>query len=150
MAVESPAAFNQAGSYGAEQTRRAFGTLLARGASIGSIVGGLAVIGDCAVTAGSGMHVLVGTGEVWVPGSTVATQSGYYARVSSSTELVIAASDPTNPRIDRVSAIVKDKAYTGSEDTFSVAVETGTPTPGATLVNESGIAAVPASSITLA
>src|SRR5215469_7388654 len=119
MGVESPGFANQAGSYGAEITRRAIFASHLRGGSIGTVVGGLVVAGDCAVTAGSGMHVVVATGELIIPSST-AGASGYYARVTSNSELTIAASDPSNPRIDRVSAIIKDKAYSGAEDTFTV------------------------------
>ena len=95
------------------------------------------------------MTVNVAPGEVWVPGSSSATQSGYYCRVTSSTSLAVAASDPSNPRVDRVSAVVTDAAYSGATNTFAVAVETGTPTVGATLVNLTGAAAAPASSYTL-
>jgi hypothetical protein len=149
-AVESPAWANQNSTYGAEQTRRAIASLLQRGSSIGSVLGGIVGSGDCALTPpGSGMSVNVASGEVWVPGSSSATQSGYYCRVSSSTNLAIAASDPSNPRIDRVSAIVTDSAYSGGTNTFAVAVETGTPTAGATLTNLNGVAAAPTSSYTL-
>lgn len=150
MAVETPPAFLQNKTYGAEQTRRAITNLIARGSTIGSIAGGIVGASDMNVTPGTGMHVIVATGESWVPGSSSATQGGYYSRVSSSTELAIATANPTNPRIDRVSALVKDEAYTGSENLFTVAVETGTPTAGATLTNLNGVAAAPTSSYTLA
>jgi hypothetical protein len=149
MAVESPPFALQEGSYGGEITRRAIFASHLRGGSIGTVVGGLVVPGDCAVTAGTGMHVIVAPGEIIIPNST-AGASGYYARATSNTEEVIAASDPTNPRIDRISALVKDKAYSGTENLWKVAVETGTPTAGATLANENGIAAAPSNSITLA
>lgn len=150
MSAESPPAFLQAGSYGAEQTRRAIASLLARGASIGSILGGLVNAGDCALSPpGSGMSVNVAPGELWVPGTTSSTQSGYYCRISSSTSLSIAAADPTNPRIDTVVAQVQDAAYAGSVNSFAPAVVTGTPTAGATLANLNGKGAVPASSYVL-
>lgn len=151
MASETPPFALQAGSYGAEQTRRAIYAMLARGATIGSVAGGLIGSTDLALTAGSGMQVLCAPGEVIVPGSTSATQSGYYGRVSSSTALSIAASDPTNPRVDRIVALVKDAAYSGSENLFTPAVVTGTPTAGATLGNKEthGWPAAPASSFTI-
>jgi len=150
MAVESPPGFEQESTYGAVVLRRAFGTLLQRGASIASIAGGLVGSTDMQVTAGSGMQVLVGTGEAWVPGTSSATQSGYYCRVESSTALAIAASSESNPRIDTIIAQVTDKAYAGSTQTFSVAVITGTAESGATLANKKGAGAVPASSMVLA
>lgn len=150
MAVESPPAFLQAGTYGAEQTRRAIASLLARGSTIGSIAGGLVSAGDCEITPpGSGMTVNVAPGEVWVPGTLSATQSGYYSRVSSSTSLAIATADATKPRIDTVVAVVADAAYTGSSNTFAVAVVTGTPTSGANLTNLSGAGTPPANSLVL-
>lgn len=150
MTAESPGFAEQGSTYGAVVLRRAFGTLLQRGSSIASIVGGLVGSGDMLVTAGSGMHVEVAPGEAWVPGTSSATQSGYYCRVESSTTLAIAASSETNPRIDTVIAKVIDKAYAGTEETFSVAVVTGTAEAGATLANKKGAGAVPASSLVLA
>jgi hypothetical protein len=150
MAVESPPFAVQAGTFGAEQTRRAISNLLTRGSTVGSITGGLLAASDCQVTAGSGMQVNVSTGEAWVPGTSSATQGGYYSRVSSTSALSISASDPTNPRIDRVVAQTTDAAYSGVTNTFAVAVVTGTPTAGATLTNLSGAGAVPASSLLLA
>lgn len=150
MAVESPGAFNQNSTYGAEQTRRTIASLLARGASIGSVAGGVVTAGDLQLSApASGMSVNIAAGEIWVPGSSSSTQSGYYCRGTSQTNLSIAASNPTNPRIDRVSALITDSAYSGGTNTFALAVETGTPTSGATLVNLSGVAAAPTSSYTL-
>ena len=148
-AVESPGWANQNSTYGAEQTRRAVGSLLLRGSGIGQIVGGAVAQGDCALSApGSGMSVNVAPGEVWVPGSN-ATQGGYYCRVSSTSNLAVAASNPTNPRIDRVSALITDSAYLGATNTFAVSVATGTPTAGANLTNLSGAPAFPNDSITL-
>lgn len=98
---------------------------------------------------GSGMSCSIAPGEAWVAGSSAATQSGYYCRVSSSTSLSIATSSPSNPRIDRISAVVTDAAYSGATNTFAPVVLTGTPTASATLVNLLGVAAAPASSLTL-
>jgi hypothetical protein len=114
MAIESPPAFLQNSSYNAEQTRRAIANLLQRGGSVGSVVGGLVNAQDMQLQPpSSGMSVKVSPGEAWIAGSSAATQSGYYARVSSTTTLAIAASDPSNPRIDRISAVVADAAYSG-------------------------------------
>jgi hypothetical protein len=140
----------QAATYPAEQTRRTVTTLLQRGASIGSIAGGLVGSTDMQVTAGTLLQVLVGTGEAWVPGSSSAVQSGYYCRVTSSTALSIAASSESNPRIDTVIAKCVDESYAGSGTTFAVAVITGTAESGATLANKKGAGAVPASSLVLA
>jgi hypothetical protein len=152
MAVETNPFAIQSLTYFAEIVRRAIASLLKRGATIGSVTGGIVATGDMAVTAGPSMHVKVAAGEAWIAGSTSATQSGYYARVSSASELAIAAADGTNPRVDRVVAVVKDAAYAGAESSFSLAVVTGTPTAAATLANREthGYPAAPASSLTLA
>lgn len=150
MAVESPPFALQGSTYGAEQTRRAICTMLQRGASIGSVSGGLVGSGDCLVTAGSGLQVLVAPGELWVPGTTSTTQSGMYCRVSSSSALAISASSESLPRIETIVAQVKDKAYAGGEENFAVAVVPGVATSGATLANKLGAGAVPASSLVLA
>jgi hypothetical protein len=113
------------------------------------VTGGIVGSGDLTISAGGGMSINIAVGEVVVPGSSAATQSGYVGRVSSTTNLAISASDPTNPRIDRVSALITDSAYSGGTNTFTVAVETGTPTSGATLSNLNGVAAAPTSSYTL-
>lgn len=150
MAVESPGFANQNSTYSAEILRRALFADYARGASVGSVVGGLIASGDLALSAPvSGMTVNVAAGEILVPGSSSATQGGYYCRVSSTTSLVIAASDPSNPRVDRVVAQVTDSAYSGVTNTWALAVVTGTPTAGATLANLNGVGAAPASSLTL-
>ncbi|MBV9805224.1 MAG: hypothetical protein JO130_18645 [Solirubrobacterales bacterium] len=149
MTVETPAFAAQSGSYGAEQTRRAIASLLARGSSVGSITGGLVNSADMQITAGGGMSVNVGTGEAWVPGTSGSTQGGYYCRVSSSTNLLLAASNPSNPRIDSVTATVTDAAYGQSSTAFAVQMNTGTPTSGASLTNLSGAPATPTSSLVI-
>lgn len=150
VSAESPPAFTQNSSFGAEQTRRAITSLLARGSTVGSIVGGLVAAGDMQISAGGGMSVNVAPGEAWVAGSTSSSQGGYYTRVISSMNLPVAASNPTNPRIDAVVAMVVDKAYGGSApDSFAPAVLTGTATAGATLGNLNGAPALPTSSLLL-
>jgi hypothetical protein len=62
------------------------------------------------------------------------------------------APDATNPRVDRVVAIVRDNNVDGGSGAYDTKfkVVAGVPTAGATLVNLSGAAAVPANSILLA
>ncbi len=134
MSTETPPAWLQGSEQAAEQQRRAvYSAMLQRGASIGSVVGGLIGAGDMEITIGTGLHVKVSPGEAIVPGTTSATQSGYYSRNASSTELTLSAANETNPRVDRISAVLKDKAYAGTEEAFVIAVEPGTPTSGANL-----------------
>jgi hypothetical protein len=150
MSSETPPFAEQDETVSAEVLRRAIGSSLARGSTIGSVVGGLIQTSDMVVAASSGMNVTVAPGEAWIPGTSSATQGGYYCRVSSTTTLAISTSNPSNPRIDTIVAQVQDKAYAGSTDAFAPAVITGTPTSGATLSNLSGAGAVPASSMVLA
>lgn len=149
MSVESPPSFISA-TYGAEQLRRTISSLVPRGSTIGSVVGGIIGSGDMAVTAGSGLQVLVAPGEAWVPGSSSATQGGYYSRVASSTALTVSAADASKPRVDLVVAQVQDAAYAGATNSFQVAILTGTATSGATLSNLTGAPSLTASSLALA
>lgn len=156
MAVESPAAFNQSASYSAEQTRRAIFSAYARTAANtpGIIAGGLLSGTDCQLTApASGLSVNVSTGELIIGGNEGGTQGGYYARVTSQTNLSISAANPTNPRIDLVCATVSDSGYTeptgGSGNQWALQVITGTPTAGATLSNLNGAGSLPGSSLVL-
>ena len=115
MAVESPPSVLQDSTYGAEQADPAI--FFDPGARFEYRLGprwpGRAT--DCQITAGSGLNIECAPGELWVPGSSSSTQSGYYCRVSSSSTLSIAAANESNPRIDRISGIVKDAAYAGSK-----------------------------------
>ena len=151
MAVESSPAFLQANTYSAEVTRRAVNVSWQRNSSgnIGSVAGGVFGIGSDLVMSApaSGMTVNNATGEALVPGTSSTTQSGYYFRGSSTTNTSVAASNPTNPRIDLVCATVNDAGYVGSLNTGVIQVVTGTPTSGATLANLSGAPALPTSSL---
>jgi hypothetical protein len=145
LAFETPPYAMDGTTEDAEQFRRALGTL------IGS-AGGIVASGDCAVSQQStpNMSVQIAAGQVWVPGTSTASQGPYYSRNGASVTVVIAASNPSNPRIDTVIAQVQDAAYAGTLKQIAPAVITGTPTVGATLSNLSGAGAVPASSLVLA
>lgn len=92
----------------------------------------------CAVVDGTHMFTLednILTGNCW-------NDANY--------EIPVSASDATNPRIDAVYAIVKDKDYEGSEAAFVIEVVKGTAKAGATLANLSGAPAAPKNSYLLA
>lgn len=150
MSVESPPFATANSTFGAEITRRAITSLLQRGATIGSITGGIVSPTDCQVAAGTGMTCTISPGEAWVPGGSSSTQGGYYSRVSATDTETISAADPTNPRIDRICLQVNDKAYAGSVDSLVPLVVTGVPSAGATLSNLVGAGSVPASALLLA
>lgn len=145
--------FIQANSFPAEITRRGtYGFMLARDGSgdVGSVAGGVVNLAanDFKMTAPvSGMSVNITVGELICPGTSTTTQGGYYMRNASTTNLSIATSDPSNPRVDLVCATTKDAQYSGASNTGVLQVLTGTPTSGATLGNLSGAPSLPTSSL---
>jgi len=133
----------------AEIARRTIFALLQRGSTVGSVVGGLIGATDCQISAGSGMQAIVAPGEAIVSGSSSATQSGYYVRVSAAATLTISPASESLPRVDGIYLVIKDSAYTGSENEALLYVAEGTPTASATLTNLLGKAAAPTSSLLL-
>lgn len=113
---------------------------------------GIVAAGDLAVAQHStpNMSVDIAAGAVWVKGTENSLQGFYHCFNDALATVVVAASDPTNPRIDRVVAKVQDAFYSGATNAWSLAVVTGTPTAGATLVNLNGVGAAPNNSVTLA
>lgn len=143
-------ALSETGNESCELTRRAIYFMLARGSTVGSVLGGLVAATDLQVTyAGSGLKVEIAPGEAIIAGRN-ATQSGYYFRSSSAETKTLPAANPSNPRIERVCIVAKDKSYEGANNEPALEVKEGTATSGATLSNLSGVAAAPNSSITLA
>lgn len=103
--------------------------------------------------AGANMSVDVNMDELaHVRGDAVALQGLYYVPPHSATiNETVAASDPTNPRIDRVILEVQDNVHDASGGNLArTRVITGTPSSGATLDNLTGAAAVPNSAVLLA
>jgi hypothetical protein len=136
-----------------EVIRRALGTLL-------SPAGGIVTPGDLAVTqqATPNMSVLLGTGQIWVPGSSTATQGPYYSRNGAPLTLPISASSPSNPRVDTIIVQVQDAVYAGAAKTMGCPPPIlGTPTAGVTVppttaaqAATDGAGTVPASSYVVA
>jgi hypothetical protein len=143
-------ALSEVGNDSCELTRRAIYCMLQRGSTIGSVLGGLIAATDMQTTyQGSGLKVEISPGEAIVSGHN-ATQSGYYSRLTSATTKTPAAANASNPRIERLCLVVKDKSYEGAANEVALELIEGTPTSGATLTNLSGVAAAPNSSMTLA
>lgn len=144
MAVESPGFANQAGTYAAEQTRRAVFFPFATQGIKNPITG-------YAVSAGSGMAVDIAAGEAIVQGTSTSTQGFYYVLNSAAiSNLAVAAANISNPRIDAIVLTITDSQYVGATDTAVVQVLTGTPTSGANLSNLSGAPSLPVSTLLLA
>jgi microcystin-dependent protein len=144
MTANSPPYAIQASSHSAQLFRQAITTLIAS-------AGGIVNPGDYAVaaTATPSMAVTVAGGvpggQIWVPGTSLTgPQAAYMGYNDGQVTLTIAASNPSNPRIDVPVAQVQDAAYAGATNSFSLSVVTGT--PGGSPVAPS----IPASSIGLA
>lgn len=91
---------------------------------------GAATTGDLAVVqrgAGANMSVDVGAGGAAVGGTEAATQGEYFVFNDATVNVVISASDPSNPRIDVIGIQIRDKEYSGATDDARILVITGTP-----------------------
>lgn len=146
----------QAGSYSAEQTRRAVFASYARTAANnpGIISGGLISSADLQLSAAvSGLVVYVSTGEAIIPGNEGGAQGGYYARNTTQISITLATANASNPRIDLICLTVDDSGYTpptgGTSGQVTAQAITGTATPGATLTNLNGVGTLPGSSLLL-
>jgi hypothetical protein len=130
MAAQTPPYVIQASSHSAELFRREL--------QAGMAAGGIVSPTDLAVTANGtpNMSVNVAAGQVLVPGtlgssaglpSGFTSQGTYYAYNDATVNLAVAASNPTNPRIDIVVATVQDAQYAGASNNWVLQVITGTP-----------------------
>jgi hypothetical protein len=73
-----------------------------------------------------GMSIDIPGGQVWLAGTESGIQGTYHAWSDSTvTNPSVAASDPTNPRIDRIVAKVRDQFYSTAFNQWDLAVVTG-------------------------
>jgi hypothetical protein len=105
-------------------------------------------------SAGANMSIDVGSPSVvnvaYVRGSDVADQGLYRIAYSGSVlNIAIGANASGNPRIDRVILRIGDSAHAGALDKAYLDVVAGSPTVGATLANQLGVASEPANALTL-
>lgn len=142
MTAISPPAYIQASSHPADVFRRAI-QCVARGG-----YGVFNAATDLLVSANGtpNMSVNVAAGQAILPGTQNTTYQGVYggALQDAVVNQSIAASDPTNPRIDLVVAQTRDAAYSGGNNDWVLAVVPGTPAASP------GVPAAPANSISLA
>jgi hypothetical protein len=138
MTLVSPPSWLQAGSYPAESDRLTQQALYATTGIIGSA--------SMAVTPNSpaGMSVRVASGWAAVVGTTQANMGVYTFYNDATVTLTITTADPTNPRIDRIVATVRDAFYSGAFNDVIYQVLPGTPAGSPTAP------AIPANSISLA
>jgi hypothetical protein len=86
------------------------------------------------------MSVVLGPGRAQIAGTSVSppagqawtTQAMYTAYNDANLTLTVAASNPTNPRIDAQYIQVQDAFYSGSTNTAVAGIVTGTPAPSPT------------------
>lgn len=114
-------------------------------------VEGISGSGSLAVTsAGSGLGVSVAAGSAFIKGDDTTDQGMYWVFNDAPVVLTATTASPSNPRIDTVVATVRDSDFGGTDDDWVLQILPGTATPGATLTNLSGAAALPVDSIRLA
>lgn len=111
---------------------------VALASSIGPGLSGVAASADLKVTEKSGtanMSVDVAGGGVFVASTRSAAQGTYHAYSTATINVAIAASDPTNPRIDRILVQIRDQAQDAAltQNDARILVVQGTPaaTPAA-------------------
>jgi hypothetical protein len=130
MTAQLPA-FLQASAYGAVSFRQQVSSLfgIALPGTLTSAAGGIVNSGDMAVSQNGtpNMSVNVAGGYDWIPGTTAANQAMYGSLNDAPVNLTVAASNPSNPRIDDVCATINDAAYAGATNNFTLQVITGTP-----------------------
>jgi hypothetical protein len=138
MTLQTPPSWLQAGSYPAQYDRLTAQALWATTGIIGS--------SSLAVTANSpaGMSVRVASGWAAIIGTTTSNMGVYTIFNDATDVLTITTADPTNPRIDRVVATVRDAYYSGAFNDVIFQVIAGTPAGSPTAP------ATPANSISLA
>ncbi len=138
MTARTPAGWMQGGSHPAENDRNLLDALVGTPGTVG--------LADLKVTANGtpNMTVNVAAGAAFILGTETTYQGMYHAFNDATVSLAIAASDPTNPRIDIVVAQVRDAFYSGASNDFRLAVVTGTP------AGSPAAPATPANSLVLA
>lgn len=122
MTEKNPAIWLQAGAHPAEDVRRWV-------AAITNDAEGVVNGNDLAVTERGtpNMSVDVAGGRCLILGDEATFQGTYFCENRGNTNVVISASDPTNPRIDIIVARVRDASYSGATNAWSLDVVTGTP-----------------------
>jgi hypothetical protein len=138
MTLRTPPSWLQNGSHPAENDRLTTQALYATTGVIASA--------SLAVTQNSpiGMSVRVASGWCAIIGTSQPNMGSYVVYNDAIQVLTITASDPTNPRIDRVVVTIQDSYYSGTADDVIFQVITGTPAGSPTAP------ATPANSISLA
>lgn len=123
MAELQPAHYSQNACHTAQGDRQVLASFVCE-EGVAGVAGG-----SLLVSPGTGMNVEVAAGGAFVAGDNTSTQGVYHVYNDGATPLPIAASDPTDPRLDLVVARVYDSTYSGSADEWKLEVLTGQPSP---------------------
>lgn len=109
-------------------------------------------IDDFKVAWQGGGVATVSAGGFLFPSSKVGTGNNglYHIENGTGTTVTITAAHATLPRLDKVTLRMSDTSHGGASDTATLQVLTGTPTSGATFLNQSGAPTVPATDVLLA
>lgn len=131
MAAQSPPFVIQASSHSAALFRQLVAAIfqLTQPGTLTNAAGGVVNAGDLAVTQNGTPNMSVNSagGFVMIP-QTLAANGGLYAGLQDAVaNLAVAASNPTNPRIDILVATANDAAYSGATNNWVLQVITGTP-----------------------
>jgi hypothetical protein len=139
MTERTPPLYLQSGSHSAEEDRLGISSAYGK-------VSGVAGSTDLAVSANGtpNMSVNVAAGRAVIVGSESSLQGAYHVTNDAVKNLTISAANATNPRRDLIVAKVQDASYSGSTNSWSLAVVTGAAAPSP------ADPATPANSITLA
>jgi len=109
--------------------------------------------GDLLVTAKGSqppMGVSVAGGAAWVRSTTGTRNGAYHVVNDASVDITLTAAHATLPRVDRIILRLGDTSDLGTaSDNATLEAVDGTATVGATLVNLTGVTALPANSLTL-
>jgi hypothetical protein len=121
MTIRTPPSWLQNGSHPAENDRLTTQALWA--------TTGIINTASLAVTANSPVNMSVNVASGWaaVVGTIQSNMGTYVGYNDATTNLIINAANPTNPRIDLVCMTVNDSFYTGSADNVILQVVAGTP-----------------------
>lgn len=123
MTAQNPPSYLEAGSHPANLDRQLIETIMPTQGVVDRQTGALLVT-EQSPTA---MGVTVAAGKAVVTGTEADSQGAYHVVNDAAVDLAVAASDPTNARIDLVVARVRDAFYSGAVNAWSLDVVTGTP-----------------------
>lgn len=123
MTERNPPTWLQAGTYPAEDDRRLLSTIFADSEGIV----GASTLAVTQRALGVNMSVDVAGGRAIVKGDLGTFEGVYHVDNRNLTNLTVAASDPTNPRIDLVVAEVLNAEYSGVSNLWRLRVITGVP-----------------------